>query len=278
MKIPKFNKNFKDIEQVHNDFLEGTISENKEYFRNDYYEVSFEKIIPFQIYLADFPKNDSGELKRTEAFIDSCNIIREHYFKYLKRDILLQGEFWYSLNLLYFRNEIIKLYPKVKSSSSNFKNVVLKKFDWENYIYKMVLAVQYIELHFSESKTKERYYRLIAENFDVYNYIIKYSVFRTDKFLINILDIIDEYDLSSLLKKAIKDKDGKDLGDDERYGRRVIYEFNKSYPVLLSPMMTKEELKEPFFEYLSYYYEGPELKKYYKKPLMKSITKKLGIL
>ena len=92
---------------------------------------------------------------------------------------------------------------------------------------------------------------------DLYNYILKAEIFRNGPFLVNILDIIDEYDLSSVLKAKIKDR--HDLGKDERYGRRVVYEFNKSYPVVLSPMLDKESLKEPFLEYLSYYYDISEL-------------------
>ena len=39
-----------------------------------------------------------------------------------------------------------------------------------------------------------------------------------------------------------------------------MFEFNKSYPVVLSPMLDKESLKEPFLEYLSYYYDINEIK------------------
>ena len=56
-----------------------------------------------------------------------------------------------------------------------------------------------------------------------------------------------------MLKAKIKGRG--DLGKDERVGRRVIYEFNKSYPIIMSPMMDKDEFKEVFLEYLSYYYE-----------------------
>ena len=92
----------------------------------------------------------------------------------------------------------------------------------------------------------------------MYNYIIKYEIFRNEKFLLNILDIIDELDLAKVMKAKIKDR--PDLGKDERVGRRVIFEFNKSYPVVLSPMLDKESLKEPFLEYLSYYYDISKIK------------------
>ncbi|MGD6846326.1 hypothetical protein [Rossellomorea aquimaris] len=41
-----------------------------------------------------------------------------------------------------------------------------------------------------------------------------------------LVDNLDELDLSKILKSKIKDRD--DLGKDERVGRRVIFEFNKS--------------------------------------------------
>ncbi|WP_286131770.1 hypothetical protein [Bacillus sp. FJAT-25509] len=87
----------------------------------------------------------------------------------------------------------------------------------------------------------------------MYNYIIKYEIFRNSSFLLNILDIIDELDLSKVMKSKIIWREN--LGKDERVGRRVIFEFNKSYPVIMSPMLEKEDLKEWFLKYLSYYYD-----------------------
>lgn len=72
--------------------------------------------------------------------------------------------------------------------------------------------------------------------------------------IINIMDIIEETGLSKVLKARIKDR--PDLGKDERYGRRVIFELNKAYPIVMSPMLDKEKLKEYFLKYLGYYYQG----------------------
>jgi len=104
---------------------------------------------------------------------------------------------------------------------------------------------------------RNRYYELIVNNLDVYNYIIKYAIFRNDKFLINVLDIISENNLSEILKANIKDRD--DLGADERYGRRVVFEMNKSYPVVMVPTLNKEELENIFLENLGKYYTGDVL-------------------
>lgn len=49
---------------------------------------------------------------------------------------------------------------------------------------------------------------------------------RNDVFILNVLDILDECNLNEILKAKIKGR--SDLGSDERYRRRVIFEFNKS--------------------------------------------------
>ena len=71
------------------------------------------------------------------------------------------------------------------------------------------------------------------------------------------MDIIEETKLSKVLKSRIKDR--PDLGNDERYGRRVIFELNKAYPIVMSPMLEKEKLKEYFLKYLGYYYQGARI-------------------
>ena len=91
----------------------------------------------------------------------------------------------------------------------------------------------------------------------MFNYMIKYEVFRNDIFIINVLDIINDNSLSAILKAKIKDR--PDLGKDERDGRRVLFEFNKAYPIVMSPMLEKEELEELFMKYLGYYYDLSKL-------------------
>lgn len=112
------------------------------------------------------------------------------------------------------------MHPQVEESIKEFHNIVLKKFNWENYIYKCILAAQYVKDNIDNQDDRKKQYSLIVENLDVYNYIIKYEVFRNDKFIINMLDIINDNNLSSILKAKIKDK--LDLNKDERYGRRLI--------------------------------------------------------
>ncbi len=89
----------------------------------------------------------------------------------------------------------------------------------------------------------------------MFNYIIKAEIFRNGQFLLNVMDIIEEEGLSKIVKAKIKNSTRTDLASDERYGRRVIQEFNASYPVVMAPMLTKDELKKHFLIYLSYYYQ-----------------------
>ena len=183
-------------------------------------------------------------------FKEAFEIMSKYYLK-TDRDIHFDELFWHSLLCVYKREYLLENYPEIKEGINKFKNIVIKKFDWENYIYKCLLGAQYINDNVEDEEQRNRYYDLIIENLDLYNYIIKYEIFRNDKFLINLLDVTDELGLSKVLKAKIKGRD--DLGKDERVGRRVIYEFNKSYPIVMSPMMDKDEFKEVFLKYLSFY-------------------------
>ena len=91
------------------------------------------------------------------------------------------------------------------------------------------------------------------KNLDIYNYIIKYAIFRNAEFLIKILTIIDKLQISDIIKEKIKNR--PDLGKDERYGRRVIFELNKKYPVIMSPLLDIATLKQEVLEALSIYYD-----------------------
>lgn len=243
MEIRLLNKGYKNNHQFYKDFLEDQIKNKDEYFSDEY--VNIEVAPDFPIYMGV-----GYEKKRPELFLKAFEVISNSYLN-TDRDIHFNEVFWHSLLCGYKREYLIREYPEILESRSDFNNIVIKKFDWENYIYKCVLGAQYINDNISNENERRRYYDLIIDNLDLYNYIIKYEIFRNDKFLINILDIISDLDLSKTLKAKIKGRD--DLGKDERIGRRVIFELNKSYPVIMSPMMDKEELKEVFLKFLSYY-------------------------
>lgn len=244
MEVRLLKTGYKKIDTIYRDFLDGTISGNDEYFSDETYFIN--NAPDFPIYMGR-----GTEEKKKQDFLEAFRIVSHSYIN-IDREVVMNERFWHSLLLTHKREYILQNYPEVHESENRFRNIVLKKFDWENYIYKVFLGAQYIHDNVKHPSDYRRYYELIVDNLDLYNYIIKYEIFRNDKFLINILDIIDELKISKLMKAKIKGRE--DLGDDERYGRRVIFEFNKSYPIVMSPMLDKEELKKYFIKYLSYYY------------------------
>lgn len=245
MEVRLLKKSCLNSEEFYKDFLDDNIKYKDEYFTED--KILINNAPDFPIYIA----KGSEEVKN-KLFHEAFEVISKYYLE-TDRDVHFNEMFWYSLFCVYKRDYLLKMYPEIADGISNFKNIVLKKFDWENYIYKLILGSQYVNDNVDDEDDRKRYYQLIIDNLDLYNYIIKYEIFRNDKFLINILEIIEEYDLTKVMKAKLKGRD--DLGKDERVGRRVIFEFNKSYPVVMSPMLDKSELKPLFFEYLSYYYD-----------------------
>ncbi|NLY45366.1 MAG: hypothetical protein GX053_05190 [Tissierella sp.] len=249
MEIKLLKQGYKDNEQFYKDFLDDQIKNKEEYFTDEVIYIAEEPDFP--IYMAK-----GSEKEKKELFLKAFDVISSHYLD-TDRDTHFDELFWHSLLTVYKREYLLEEYPEIKDSISKFKNIVIKNFDWENYIYKCVIGTQYINDNVIDPEERKKYYELIIDNMDIYNYIIKSEIFRNDNFLINILDIINDWGLSKILKAKIKDRD--DLGKDERIGRRVIFEFNKSYPIILSPMLEKEELEELFIEYLGYYYDGLKL-------------------
>ncbi|WP_042355653.1 hypothetical protein [Bacillus rubiinfantis] len=249
MEIRLLKKGYKQNELFFKDFLDDKIKANDEYFSE---ETVFLKEAPdFPIYMGK-----GSEEEKKKLFLQAFQVISESYLQ-TDRDLHFDELFWHSLLTVWKRDYVLEQYPEIKEGMKPFHNIVLKKFDWENYIYKCVLGAQYVNDITADQTERERYYQLIIDNLDVYNYIIKYEIFRNDRFLINILDIIDEFDLSKMMKMKITWRE--DLGADPRVGRMVIFEFNKSYPVILSPMLEKDDLKELFFQYLGYYFDVSQL-------------------
>lgn len=249
MEIRLLNTNYKDSEEFYQDFLNDRINKNDSYFSNEV--VLIEEAPDFPIYMGR-----GSEEGKAANFKQAFKVIARSYIN-TDRDLHMDELFWHSLLVTKKREYILEKYPSVSVSQKNFNNIVIKKFDWENYIYKCVLAVEYIEDLIEDPLKKEHYYDLVLENLDLFNYIIKYPVFRNAEFVIKILTIIDEMNFSELMKARIKDR--PDLGKDERYGRRVIFELNKNYPVIMSPLLDIETLKGEVLKALSYYYNEPEV-------------------
>jgi len=240
MRVRLLKDSYFKEDTLYEDFLKDNIRENVKYISNEVLDI--ERDLPvFPVYMAT-----GAEKARKEDFLEAFEVIENHYLG-LDREILMSQKFWHSLLLIHFRDYLLEKYPQIKKSPSEFNRIVVKKFDWENYIYKALLAVQYV-LPNTVSPQKAKYYRLIIDNLDVFNYIIKYKIFRNDIFLLRVLDIIDKNDLSKELKAEIHEMPG-----DERFGRRVIFEMNKEYPVIMSPMLDNALLEEIFLNHLHNY-------------------------
>lgn len=226
------------IQIDYDNLIEGDI----DHFSED--EFILPELRPFPFYLA---YKDTNKLEK--SFMEAFKIIKEDYI-HIDREITMSQQFWHSLLLVNFRNYVIEEHPAVTTNKNRFKNIIIKSLDWENYIYKCLLAVEYAVDNLPEEE-HELFYSAVINNLDLYNYLIKYSVTRNDKFIINVLKIVERNNLSTLMKSQIKDR--PDLGKDERFGRRVIFEFNKDYPVVLSPMMDTDELENLLLDHLSKY-------------------------
>ncbi|MGS5800887.1 hypothetical protein ACVENB_04120 [Staphylococcus aureus] len=152
MEINLLNEGYKNNEDIYNDFLNGTINYDKDYFSKEYKII--DTVPDFPIYLANAHVNE---------FIEAVNILKLHMI-YTDRDIHLNGKFWHSYLLVEKRDYIIEKYPQVKNSIKNFNNIVLKKFDWENYVYKCILAAEYI---------RDEGYIIILKKKNMRNYYMK---------------------------------------------------------------------------------------------------------
>lgn len=219
-------------QQIYTDFLNGEIEVSKDYFSEDI--VNIDEPFEFPIYLANAPIED---------FVEAISVLRKNMV-HTERSIHLDRRFWHSYLIQVMRNYILDHYPKVKESLKEFNNIVLKKFDWENYIYKCMIAAEYIENSgLTSEEEKIRISEIIFENLDLYNYLIKYNIFRNKQFILNLLMVIDEEGLSEELKKKVENEAGKDL----RLSRMIVYEMNKRYPVVMYPLLDKEELRDELY-------------------------------
>lgn len=250
MEIKLLKKEF-NSDTLYNDFKAGSIDKNSDYVSDETVEIMAN---------SDFPIYLAGPNGTFDNFKEAIEVLQADYIQ-TDREIHLNQRFWHSLLVLYKRDYIVSNYPEVLEDKKKFDNIVLKKFDWENYIYKCVLAAEYIyDQKYENEAEATGFINAIYKNLDLYNYLIKYAIFRNSTFIINFLTVIQEEGLSDILKKQIKDR--PDLGKDERYGRRVIFELNKNYPIIMAPFLEKEELKIEIQEALDLYYKNGSIEKF----------------
>ena len=132
MEVRLLKKSVIKTEEFYKDFLDDQIKIKDEYFEAK--SVFIENAPDFPIYIAKGNEEDKRKL-----FLEAFDTISKYYLD-TDRDIHLNEMFWYSLFCVDKRDYLIKEYPEIQESISKFHNVVLKKFDWENYIYKCILG------------------------------------------------------------------------------------------------------------------------------------------
>lgn len=218
---------------IYEDFIKNEIDSEKDYFSDEY--IIIDNAPDFPIYMGEGSKK-----KRRELYREAINVLINHYIE-LPRSTHTSGVFWHSLLIQEKRSYLIEKYPQILESKNKFDLIVFRDFDWENYIYKCVYAAEYIyDTGITDPDQINHYSDLIYDNMDLYNYIIKTPLFRNSQFVMKFLKVIDEENLSEKLKAKIPNR--PELGDDVRYGREVIQELNKSYPILNSPALDVEDL------------------------------------
>jgi hypothetical protein len=242
MKIKVLNKDYIYSDKYIEDFKNNNVGK----LQSEYSDltVDIDDIEPFNFYL-----NIQNEIQRTLEFKESLHKIIKYFG--LSQKTLMNHEFWISLFSINFYEYSIHKFPQLLHKNADFKNILLKTFDWENYIYKLIITAQFIV----DTKKKEEYdsyFELVGDNLDVVNYLLKYSIFKNSNFFMNVLDTIKNTNTSKDLKKKTKVKTKKDK--DERIGRKVIFEFNRDYPVIASPIISFEEFQKRFLYYFKIYF------------------------
>lgn len=243
MEIKFLSPSYKNNEEIYLDFIKGKIDFNKQYFSEQ--SVYINEAPDFPIYL-----HINDEDQREKAYMQAFKTISDSYLE-LDREIHMDGTFWHSLLIGYKRDYILYNYPQVRDSMNVFKKIVTRNFDWENYIFKCVIGAEFVEDATDDTELKDYYYKLIIQNLDLYNYLIKSELFRNGDFILKVLTVVDELNISQIMKAKIENR--PDLGKDERYGRRVVYELNKEYPVIMAPILTVDELKIEILRALELY-------------------------
>ena len=171
MEIRLLNEAYAKDDLLYDDFINNNISTSASYFSDK--SIYIKEAPDFPIYIG---KGTNSE--KREQFRKAISILKKYYTN-TDRDVHLNGLFWHSLLISKKREYLVQNYPQILEDQKTFNNIVFKKFDWENYIYKCVLAAEYInDANFQSEEEEFKYIDLIYSNLDIYNYTIMYSIFR----------------------------------------------------------------------------------------------------
>ena len=244
MQIRKVNKSYFKSKELRDHFVSGTLMNFDDCLLNDYYDTGTFEIEYFNPYAGNTKSPNNDQIWNN--LIASVGEIMEGIPANLYED----GNFWFSLFLTRFQLELMNDYPQLKKSSDQLKNILLKDFNWENYIYKAVVIVKLKHVaieRFGNTDVVD----LILDDLDLFNYLIKSPLFRNLDFILNIFELTRRDAFPVRLKSQIKSEKYKQK--DKRFGRRIVYELNKTYPVLFVQKFEMEELGTKLNEIIRQY-------------------------
>ncbi len=241
-------------------FFQDLISDEWELQRDAYldtkqsYElplVDVAELTPFPIYLAHYKRHDAvAEQAKKQDFILMSETI-SHTYAELDRSLLFNKMFWMTVFCYYHRDYLVEQYPAITESAAHCADLLSKSFlnKFKNsYVQKAVIAVLYAR---SARPGQLAYYlEQFHKHQDIVNSMLKITIFSNPHLFCNILDIISETGIAAELGKTSKYLKDCMLRKETRMGRYLLSEMNLSYPVLMIPMLSYEQLKQVFIRRL----------------------------
>lgn len=231
-----------DEKDFYESFLKGTLQENN-YFSD--IKVTVPDVEDFITYGGNKNKKNNNK----EVFKNLVKIFINNFVD-LTQEIYMSPNFWKSYLVSKLRMSIIRNHPQINESFNAFKLIVLREFNWENYLYKAAIYGNILVDRVADESLRDEYIDIIYDNSDTFNYILKKKAFRNDNFIFNMICLLyenKEYDLGGFLKKSFSYKDSRDI----RVNRIILEEMNAAYPTILFPILDYEDFKSIFFQYIN---------------------------
>lgn len=215
----------------YNSFLLGKLREDG-YFTNEFIDVPD---------VGEFITYSGNDRKNRGLILKNLIKVMMNNFIDLPQNIYMSKNFWMSYLVTELRMSLFRNHPQIKNKFQTFKLIVLRDLDWENYIYKAAVYGVVLKDNLSDIRLLDDYIDTITENMDFFNYILKYTTLNNDNFIFNMIKFLHKnknINISAYLKKKVfKDKD-------ERFGRLVLAEINRTYPSILFPMLDYQTFEE----------------------------------
>lgn len=238
----------------YNSFLRNTLKEDG-FFTDT--RVKVPDLDEFLTYSGNANKNSSKILG------DLIKIMMYNFID-LKQEIYMSQNFWMSYLVSKLRMSLFRNYPSISENFNTFRLIVLRKFDWENYLYKAAIFANVLNDKLQNKDLLDDYIDVILNNMDLFNYILKLTSLRNDNLIYNMITLLYE-NKDSELSSFLKFRSREDINKDDSPGRLVLLEFNTTYPAILFPMLNYDEFKKIFLNYIDHNKKIALLKKQYEE-------------